>query len=177
MTYSGGVGAERDVFARSGPSPKQANVPPFGLELNTAGCRNCTTWPPKNPVSTRGWPATTVPLNRVAAMAADAAARANRWMLMSVSLVSLFARWAPGGACDLGKVTEPTEFARICDLMAQSLSFLSGRSGRSKTAAFGFTLAIAESLEDRKGFGCHGRGPLALPVEPGDRGQLDEDPG
>src|SRR6478672_12002391 len=177
MTYSGGVGAERDVFARFGPSPKQANVPPSGLELKTAGWMKCTVWPSKNAVSTRGWAAATAPPNRVAAMAADAAARANRWMLMSVPPCPCSPTVAPGGACDLGKVIDPTEFGRIQRLIAQSLAFLSGASGRGQPQALDLTVAIAEPLEDRKGIRGHGRGQLALTVEPGDRRQLDEDPG
>ena len=37
MTYNVGVEADRDVLARSGPSPKQAKVAPFGLALTRPG--------------------------------------------------------------------------------------------------------------------------------------------
>src|SRR3954447_3990915 len=46
---------------RSGPRPKQANVPPFGFALNNDSCRNDTWCPAYQPGSIRKWPPLAAP--------------------------------------------------------------------------------------------------------------------
>src|SRR5262245_46389618 len=83
---------------RSGPSPKQRKVPPFGLALNRDGCRNVTSWPAYHALSIRSCPpgpAAAGPATRKAAAAAAAAIKVMRRMLIVRLLRSL---WIDPGA-------------------------------------------------------------------------------
>src|SRR3954470_21931050 len=95
---------------RSGPRPKQANVPPFGFELNNDGCKNDTWCPAYQPGSIRSWP----PLAAPAAPACPTtAARAN---VSTVAIRRTFMVTPPNRMCvpDRRKRVFARTYRRLC---------------------------------------------------------------